>query len=176
MRNAEWYITIRLVRVCMGSREIRSELADPSRVSMLACKMCFHCFPPLACPTKKCMFYFIYLVQAEEEVKPPVRPCSPSPCGPYSICREQNDHAVCSCSPEHVGAPPNCRPECVISTECPQDKSCINQRCTDPCPGTCGHLARCRTVNHNPICSCPPGHVGDPFVRCVKEESKRSAL
>lgn len=112
------------------------------------------------------------LVQAVEEPKQPVHPCVPSPCGPYSICRVQNDHAVCSCRPEYIGVPPSCRPECVASTECTQDRACINQRCTDPCPGTCAYQARCQTVNHNPICSCPPGYTGDPFVRCVKEESK----
>lgn len=53
------------------------------------------------------------------------------------------------------------------------DKTCINQRCSDPCPGTCGIEARCHVVNHSPICSCKSGYTGDPFIRCViKEESK----
>lgn len=148
-------------------------LADRYRVSMVALKFSISCmfiFGLRYFLVALCMFF--YLVQAEPEIRPPVEPCTPSPCGPYSICRVQNDHAVCSCRPTYIGAPPNCRPECLISTECPQDKSCINQRCTDPCPGTCGYLARCQTVNHNPICSCPSGYTGDPFVRCVKEESK----
>lgn len=104
----------------------------------------------------------------------PIDPCVPSPCGPYSICRVVSNHAVCSCQDFCNGSPPNCRPECMINSECSRDKSCINQRCVDPCPGTCGVNARCRTVNHNPICSCNPGFMGDPFVRCSPEPSKIS--
>lgn len=56
-----------------------------------------------------------------------------------------------------------------MSNECPQDKNCQNQKCVDPCPGTCGIGARCQTLNHNPICSCPPKTTGDPFIRCIEE-------
>lgn len=100
-------------------------------------------------------------------------PCVPSPCGPHSNCREVNSHAVCSCVSNYFGAPPNCRPECVVSSECSADKACVNQRCVDPCPGTCGLYARCQVVNHNAICSCQSGYVGDPFVRCVSQPSKQ---
>lgn len=96
----------------------------------------------------------------------------PSPCGLFSNCREQNGHAVCSCIANYIGAPPNCRPECMSSSDCSQDRSCVNERCKDPCPGTCGNNALCRVVNHNPICSCMPGFTGDPFTRCIYEESK----
>lgn len=96
----------------------------------------------------------------------------PSPCGPYSQCRVVNGHAVCSCQPDYIGTPPACRPECMVSADCPQDKACINTKCKDPCPGTCGLNARCNVVNHNPICSCALGFTGDPFVRCLQEESK----
>lgn len=99
----------------------------------------------------------------------PINPCSPSPCGPNSQCREVNNHAVCSCQVGYIGTPPMCRPECVVSSECTQDKACINQKCNDPCPGTCGINARCQVVNHNPICSCTSGYTGDPFIRCSKE-------
>lgn len=99
-------------------------------------------------------------------------PCKPSPCGPFSQCRVVNGHAVCSCQANYIGTPPSCKPECVVSTECPQDRACVNQKCVDPCPGTCGLNARCQVVNHNPICSCNPGFTGDPFTRCLKEESK----
>lgn len=100
----------------------------------------------------------------------------PSPCGLNSQCRTLNQHAVCSCLPTYIGAPPNCRPECIVSSECPLDKSCINQKCKDPCPGTCGQNAKCQVVNHNPICSCNNGYTGDPFVRCVIEQSKLSPI
>lgn len=94
-------------------------------------------------------------------------PCQPSPCGPNSQCREINQQAVCSCLPNYIGSPPTCRPECVSSFECALNQACVNQKCIDPCPGTCGLNAKCQTVNHNPICSCPPRLTGDPFVRCI---------
>lgn len=102
----------------------------------------------------------------------PSNPCIPSPCGPYSICRDVNNHAVCSCIINYVGTPPACHPECTVSSECSLDKACVNQKCVDPCRGTCGENARCQVTNHNPICSCSVGYTGDPFVRCIAEESK----
>lgn len=94
-------------------------------------------------------------------------PCLPSPCGPNSQCRAINGQAVCSCVPGFIGSPPTCRPECVTSSECPLNEACVNQKCIDPCPGTCGLSARCEIVNHNPICSCPSRFTGDPFIRCL---------
>lgn len=105
-------------------------------------------------------------------IEPPQNPCIPSPCGPYSQCNEINSHAVCSCLPNYIGTPPACRPECTSSSECSLDRACINQKCIDPCPGTCGINARCLVTNHNPICSCSPSFTGDPFIRCLPEESK----
>lgn len=110
---------------------------------------------------------FLFLVDPE----PQTNPCIPSPCGPYSQCRPVNNHAVCSCQTDYIGIPPSCRPECMVSSECPQDKACVRKKCIDPCPGTCGSNGRCQVVNHNPICSCPPGYNGDPFIRCFKERT-----
>lgn len=101
-----------------------------------------------------------------------VHPCMRSPCGPYSQCRAVNNHATCSCLPGYFGRPPNCHPECISNSDCPLDKSCINQICSNPCPGVCGYNARCNVINHNPICSCNAGYTGDPFIRCVEDRSK----
>lgn len=95
-------------------------------------------------------------------------PCSPNPCGLNSICREHNNQAVCSCVEGFRGSPPVCRPECVDSSECPLNQACFNQKCINPCLGTCGSFAECRVVSHNPICICPSGFTGDPFIRCIK--------
>lgn len=108
---------------------------------------------------------------ANEEL---VDPCRPSPCGPYSTCRVADGRPVCSCQANYFGAPPYCRPECTINSECARDKACQNQRCVDPCPGTCGYNAICRVVNHNPICTCHPGYIGDPFTHCRLEDSKHN--
>jgi len=98
-----------------------------------------------------------------------VDPCNPSLCGPNSHCRVSNGQAVCACIAGFRGAPPSCRPECLISADCARDKACSNQKCIDPCLGACGFSARCTVVNHNPICNCPPSYTGDPFVRCIPQ-------
>ena len=106
--------------------------------------------------------FFCLAIRLQE----PINPCVPSPCGPNSQCRVLNDQAVCSCLENYIGLPPSCRPECVLSTECPADKACINQKCQDPCPGTCGLNAECRVRNHSPLCQCRSRFTGDAFTRC----------
>lgn len=98
----------------------------------------------------------------------PVMPCSPSPCGPNTICRVVHDIAVCECMPGFEGSPSTsgCHPECVINADCPRHRACVNNKCVDPCPGVCGYKAVCQTLNHSPVCSCPPPLVGDAFVEC----------
>lgn len=96
----------------------------------------------------------------------------PNPCGPNSQCRAINNQASCSCLPNYHGAPPNCRPECIISPDCPSNQACINQKCRDPCPGSCGANADCRVVNHAVMCTCAQGYDGNPFVQCLLRQSK----
>lgn len=106
---------------------------------------------------------------AADPVTPPPSPepsCIPSPCGPNSQCQISGGIPACSCLPDYIGSPPTCRPECVLSAECPSQLACIKQKCRDPCPGSCGANANCRVVNHVPICSCNDGFTGDPFTQC----------
>lgn len=77
-----------------------------------------------------------------------------------------NNQAVCSCIEGYVGSPPSCRPECTINADCYLTEACSNQKCRNPCIGTCGVGAKCQVINHKPICSCPPSMTGDPFIRC----------
>lgn len=79
-----------------------------------------------------------------------------------------NDQAICSCLPTYIGSPPFCRPECVVNSDCPQNRACRNEKCVDPCPGACAPEAICTVITHSAICSCPPGHTGDPFYRCTR--------
>lgn len=65
-----------------------------------------------------------------------------------------------------IGSAPNCRAECVVSSDCPSNEACINQKCVDPCPGTCAPNAECRVVNHSPVCDCIKGFTGDGFSNC----------
>lgn len=103
---------------------------------------------------------------------PPLRnttanPCIPSPCLPGSICQVYGNVAVCDpCSNEDGYNNPGCRPECLSNSDCGFSRACLNQRCLDPCVGTCGQNALCTVVQHNPICSCPQGLYGNPFEHC----------
>lgn len=90
-------------------------------------------------------------------------PCNPSPCGPNTLCSD----GICTCLPEYHGDPySGCRPECVLNTDCPRDKSCVRNKCIDPCPGTCGQNAECSVINHIPTCSCLVNFTGNAFVLC----------
>lgn len=108
--------------------------------------------------------------------EPVRRPCQPSPCGLNSECRVRDEQASCSCLPNFIGAPPNCRPECVVNTDCSPEQACIAEKCRDPCDGSCGVDSECRVQNHLAICTCRGGFTGDPFVRCFEfvEETTKS--
>lgn len=109
-------------------------------------------------------------IRCRPEVKQdvPTDPCKPSPCGPNSICHATPSGAVCACQMGMLGSPPSCKPECVVSAECSLQQACINKKCVDPCPGSCGQNALCQVINHNPICTCNSGFTGDPFTRCYE--------
>lgn len=53
-----------------------------------------------------------------------------------------------------------------MNSECTRDKACINNKCRDPCPGTCGLNAECVVNNHAPSCLCIAGYTGNPAVAC----------
>jgi hypothetical protein len=96
------------------------------------------------------------------------RPCAPSPCDPGNYCNVYGGH-IAMCDP--CSGPINinnllCRPECLAHSDCPFNLACLGRKCHDPCPGSCGVNANCMVVNHNPVCSCPTGLVGNPFEHC----------
>lgn len=114
------------------------------------------------------MNFFLLVLEPE----PPVNPCLPSPCGPNSLCQILNNAPSCSCLPEYNGSPPNCKPECISNNECSNQQACINRKCRDPCPGSCGINAECRTVSHIPICTCTNGFTGNPFSQCYPQQCR----
>jgi hypothetical protein len=67
-----------------------------------------------------------------------------------------------------IGNPPYCKPECISNSECSSHLACINLKCKDPCPNTCGLNAQCKVVSHSPMCFCQPGYTGDAFAQCVE--------
>lgn len=135
-------------------------------------------------PPRKNMLYFfklnpnVVVLTAAPVVNDvvPVNPCYPSPCGPYSQCQPNEQIPSCSCLPSYFGTPPNCRPECTINSDCLSNKACLNERCRDPCPGSCGHSTRCNVNNHTPVCTCIEGYIGDPFISCYPKPSPRKFL
>lgn len=97
----------------------------------------------------------------------PQETCETVQCGANSVCLERNGVLTCVCKPEYYGNPYlACRPECVLNTDCPNNRACINSKCEDPCAGACGVGALCDCVNHVPVCFCPPEMTGDPFFSC----------
>lgn len=63
--------------------------------------------------------------------------------------------------------PPVFVPECVGDDECPWDRSCVNQRCANPCVADhCSRGAFCHVENHKAVCRCPAGFQGDPLIEC----------
>lgn len=119
----------------------------------------------------------LYLCQCTFSVVSPVEaprePCNPSPCGANAICKERNGAGACMCMREFFGDPyTGCRPECVLNTDCSRDKACVNNKCKNPCIGTCGINAECRVINHAPSCSCYPGYIGDPLNACHQRQGK----
>lgn len=111
-------------------------------------------------------FISCHFMQVETPVDN-LSPCVPSPCGANAECRARNRAGACTCLPEYIGNPyEGCRPECSLNSDCPSNRACINNKCADPCPGTCGQNANCQVINHLPSCNCLPGYTGDPFRYC----------
>lgn len=102
-----------------------------------------------------------------------VTPCHPSPCGINAQCSPVGTFGLCTCLPGYKGDPTvQCGPECITSSDCPSTQACISNKCKDPCPGACGSGAQCVVVSHNAICSCPTGHIGNPFTGCRLKRKK----
>lgn len=161
-------IMLRCVHASLDLLEIRSPVVIPYPVSH---------FMSTNCPTSTDPFiWYLILAPPTQLLHEPVRdPCLPSPCGANAQCRRSNDQAVCSCLAGYFGVPPSCRPECTQSAECLPNSACINQRCVDPCPGSCAYNAICTVRNHVPSCQCPDGFIGDPFSFCQREPRKNNS-
>lgn len=127
--------------------------------------------------TKKLAFYWHQplLLVTEEHPLDQLNPCVPSPCGHNAVCRESNGAGSCQCIENYFGNPyEGCRPECVMNADCPTNKACVQNKCIDPCPGTCAVNAECHVINHLPSCTCYPQYTGDATRYCypVPIESK----
>lgn len=120
--------------------------------------------------TKSIFIYLSYTFRTFLALTPYVTTCTPSTCGENALCTLVASRPVCSCPRGYYGDPIYLckRAECLDTSDCPGHLSCINEKCSDPCQGTCGTSANCETRNHVPVCSCPPGYTGNPFTSCRK--------
>lgn len=103
------------------------------------------------------------------------RPCNPSPCGANAICSERNGAGSCTCMQDYFGDPYiSCRPECIQNSDCDRSRACVNKKCVDPCPGSCGLNADCIVRFHSPHCQCYDGYSGDARQICSIIEISKS--
>ncbi|XP_014209634.2 neurogenic locus notch homolog protein 3, partial [Copidosoma floridanum] len=95
--------------------------------------------------------------------------CDSHTCGQNARCTMSEGRPVCSCLNLYDGDPlTRCeRVECIINEDCIGSRTCSGNRCIDPCTYACGTNALCQTINHIPVCNCPPGHTGNPLHDCV---------
>lgn len=134
--------------------------------SVAQCRVVSHT-PNCVCPPGYVGDPFVSCSMPQFTLAEKPTPCTPSPCGSNAICKERNNVGSCICSPGYFGNPyEGCRPECTVNTDCPSNRICQQNKCQDPCPGTCAINAQCQTVNHAPICTCIQGYTGNPFHNC----------
>lgn len=92
-------------------------------------------------------------------------------CGRGAECTAIAHKAQCNCP---AGTQGDARTACIIAVchyneDCAEDETCdrLNRVCRKVCSeDSCGDEALCTAKNHEPMCSCPPGTKGNPYVEC----------
>lgn len=145
---------------------IRNHCVDPCPGScgvQAICRVINH-LPVCTCAEGYIGNAFTSCQPAPQQADIPQDKCNPSPCANNAQCND----GICTCLPGLQGDPYTlCRPECVLNSDCPSDKACLRSKCVNPCEGgTCAPNALCTVYNHIPMCSCPSGMEGNPFIQC----------
>ena len=87
--------------------------------------------------------------------------CDENACGVNAVCIAEDHKAICQC-------PPGLRPNPVPDVECVAVEACH--------PDSCHPTALCVAgPTNNPVCQCPPNHVGDPYVNGCQPEGHCSS-
>jgi hypothetical protein len=100
--------------------------------------------------------------------------CEESPCHPSATCLNLHGTYRCVCPQGTAGDPtgtgcstPN---QCNADDDCPDIQACRKHSCTDPCSfADCGTNAVCSVIDHDAVCQCLPGYIGDAS-GCFKVE------
>lgn len=71
--------------------------------------------------------------------------------------------------------PPDITVGCRTDRDCPDYTACENTKCINPCAvrDPCARNAYCKVINHQPVCTCPDGYIGDPTTSCELRKYKR---
>lgn len=98
-----------------------------------------------------------------------------NPCAINAVCFVAQHKAQCRC-PAGMEGDPHIKCEaikCQADDDCPQDRTCRDRKCVDPCVYTnCASNAICIPKNHLGVCQCLPGYDGEPTLRCVLKEPR----
>ena len=93
---------------------------------------------------------------------------SSNPCAEGAICRDKPGSYECVCPIDTTGDPyvKGCKPVvgCTTDHDCPNDRECdtVYKQCISPCH-ICGPFAECTVRDHEAICICTHGKIGEPY-------------
>ncbi|KAK9883479.1 hypothetical protein WA026_001654 [Henosepilachna vigintioctopunctata] len=99
-------------------------------------------------------------------------------CKENAKCITLNDVTSCACPRGFVGNPyRSCMDMCLHNSDCPANKICKKNVCTDPCIDVCGVNSKCivESLSRKPKCMCKDGFSGDPSRICTMKIDSRSA-
>lgn len=100
-------------------------------------------------------------------------------CTPDQQCKVLNTlplrTIICQCPPDTiVDSNGRCRsvvhlqPQCTLDTDCLETDKCVRGGCILACRfDRCGVNALCNSINHQAVCTCAEGYVGNPHVECT---------
>lgn len=105
-------------------------------------------------------------------------PCrhGPTKCGTNAQCSAQDHQAACTCPAGTQGNPliACVTGQCQYNEDCRDDEACdrLNRVCRPVCHSDdCAPSAKCVGRNHQPVCTCPEGSIGNPYVDCHRPQN-----